>query len=222
MDDLDARRDRMVTTQIESRGVTDAAVLAAMRTVPREAFVPLALIDHAFADRPLPIGEGQTISQPFVVALMVEALALRGDGTERVLEVGGGSGYAAAVIGAIAAEVWTIERHGPLADQARAALEAAGIGNVHVIQGDGTRGCPDAAPFDAIVVAAGGPSVPETLRRQLRVGGRMVIPVGPAQRLQTLLRITRTGENTFEQEEMGDVAFVPLIGQEGWARDDQP
>lgn len=221
-DDLDARRRRMVDSQIAARGVTSEPVLEAMRRVPREKFVPVAWVDSAFEDRPLPIAEGQTISQPYIVALMVEALQLSGDGAETVLEVGAGSGYAAAVAGAIAREVWTIERHADLAKTARENLEAAGVANVHVIHGDGTRGCPDAAPFDAIMVAAGGPSVPDSLRRQLKVGGRLVIPVGSVRRLQSLRRIVRTGEDSFEETDLGAVAFVPLIGEEGWEKDDEP
>ncbi|WP_404383029.1 protein-L-isoaspartate(D-aspartate) O-methyltransferase [Caenispirillum salinarum] len=213
------RRRLMVDHQIAARGITSGPVLRAMAAVPREAFVPENLRDYAYEDRPLPIGEGQTISQPYIVALMVDALDL-GDRTERVLEIGAGSGYAAGVLASVADEVVTIERHEPLVRMAEANLARAGITNARVVHGDGTRGCPDKAPFDGIIVAAGGPRVPDSLRRQLKVGGSLVIPVGPAQRLQTLLRITRTGEDTFEEEDLGAVQFVPLIGSEGWEGDD--
>lgn len=213
------RRRTMVERHIAGRGLTSPPVLRAMGAVPRELFVPEHLRDAAYDDGPLPIGEGQTISQPFVVALMVDALDL-GERAERVLEVGAGSGYAAAVLAQIAREVVTIERHAALAATARDTLARAGISNVTVIEGDGTRGCPDKAPFDGIVVAAGGPSVPKSLREQLAVGGRLVIPVGSARRLQTLLRITRTGPDTYEEEDLGAVQFVPLIGSEGWEPDE--
>lgn len=217
--DYAARRRRMVERQIAARGVTSPLVLRAMERVPREAFVPEALREFAYDDTPLPIAEGQTVSQPFIVALMTEALGLD-QGAKRVLEVGTGSGYAAAVLAAIADEVVSIERHEPLVRIARENLGRANIVNVEVVHGDGTKGCPERAPFDGIVVAAGGPRVPETLREQLKIGGRLVIPVGPALRLQTLLRITRTGPDTYEEEDLGAVQFVPLVGREGWQVDE--
>lgn len=203
----------MVERDIASRGVRDEAVLAAMRSVPRHRFLPARMEEFAYEDSPLPIAEGQTISQPYIVAVMAEALAL--SPTDRVLEIGTGSGYAAAVLGEIAAEVWTIERHQPLADSASALLTELGYDNVHVECGDGTLGWPEHAPYDAIVVAAGGPEVPASLREQLADGGRLVIPVGPETRGQDLVCITRSGDE-FEERRLGSVRFVPLIGDEGW------
>jgi protein-L-isoaspartate(D-aspartate) O-methyltransferase len=199
----------MVRRQIAPRGIVDAAVLRAMAEVPREAFVPEALADHAFADGPLSIGEGQTISQPYIVALMTDALALRR--TDRVLEIGTGSGYGAAVLASIAHEVHTVERHPSLAEQARALLLRLGYHNVAVHVGDGTLGWPESAPFDAISVTAGGPSVPHALLEQLAPGGRLIIPVGPVGGPQRLLRFVRAGDR-FEETDLGPVLFVPLIG----------
>ncbi|HEM46220.1 MAG TPA: protein-L-isoaspartate(D-aspartate) O-methyltransferase, partial [Alphaproteobacteria bacterium] len=182
-DDFTTQREEMVRRQIEARGVRAKAVLDAMRTVRREGFVPSYLGEFAYDDTPLPIEEEQTISQPYIVAFMIEALELAGD--ERVLEIGTGSGYAAAVLAEIAREVYTIERHEGLARTAAARLAEQGYGRVHVRCGDGTLGWPEAAPFDAIVVAAGGPRVPASLREQLAIGGRLVIPVGDQVGLQT-------------------------------------
>lgn len=207
-------RQRMVTQQIARRGVRDAAVLDAMRTVPRETFLPAHLVEFAYDDMPLPIDAEQTISQPYIVALMAEALALEPD--DRVLEVGTGSGYAAAVLSRIAAAVYTIERHAALAASAAAQLAALGYANVRVRHGDGTRGWPEHAPYDAIVVAAGGPAVPPELQAQLTLGGRLVIPVGETPRLQQLVRVMRTGPSTYRQEDLGRVRFVPLVGAQGW------
>jgi protein-L-isoaspartate(D-aspartate) O-methyltransferase len=208
------RRLRMVREQILARGVRDAAVLAAMSRVERERFVPGRLRAHSYDDSPLPIAEGQTISQPYIVAFMVEALVLQS--TDRVLEIGAGSGYAAAVMAQIVSEVYAVERLGALAATAASNLASAGCGNVHVIHADGTLGWPDAAPYDAILVSAGGPMIPEALKRQLKVGGRLVIPVGSDPRAQELVRLTRTGEDTFDREDLADVRFVPLIGEQGW------
>jgi protein-L-isoaspartate(D-aspartate) O-methyltransferase len=207
-------RDEMVKHHVAARGVRSGNVLEAMRKVKREAFLPTNLQEFAYEDSPLPIAEGQTISQPYIVALMVEALAL--EGGERVLEIGTGSGYAAAVLAEIAADVYTVERIGQLADKAAAALAEQGYDNVHVLHGDGTRGWPDHAPYDAIVVAAGGPKIPESLRTQLKIGGRLVIPVGSDARAQELVRVTRVSENNYRREDLADVRFVPLLGQEGW------
>jgi protein-L-isoaspartate(D-aspartate) O-methyltransferase len=207
-------RHLMVEHQLERRGIRDPLVLEAMRSVPREAFVPPDLADEAYADGPLPIGEGQTISQPYIVALMVEALELRRG--ERVLEIGAGSGYAAAVLAEIAAEVYTVERHAPLAREARERLRALGYENVQLRVGDGSRGWPEHAPYDAIVVAAGAPEVPEALKEQLAVGGRLVIPVGQGRTLQELLRLRRLSETEYQREELGGVRFVPLVGEQGW------
>jgi protein-L-isoaspartate(D-aspartate) O-methyltransferase len=207
-------RRRMVEDQIAARGVTDARVLEAMRQVPREAFVPDHLARRACEDGPLPIGEGQTISQPYIVAVMTEALRL-GAGN-RVLEIGTGSGYGAAVLATLAAEVYTIERLARLAAAARQRLRDLGYANVHVLAGDGSRGWPEHAPYDAIVVTAGGPEVPPSLLRQLAVGGRLVMPVGPTMRHQRLVRIVRAAQERVERDELEEVAFVPLIGAEGW------
>lgn len=212
--DADAAAARMVERQIAARGVADARVLAAMRAVPRDAFVPLPERDAAFDDGPLPIGEGQTISQPYVVALMCEAAGV--EPGDRVLDVGTGSGYAAAVLSRLAARVCSIERHASLAEAARERLAGLGYGNVEVRAGDGTLGWPEAgAVFDAIVVAAAAPAVPEALKRQLAAGGRLVIPVG-GRRGQSLLRLRRTAAGGFEEEDLGAVAFVPLVGGQGW------
>jgi len=207
-------RNRMVTNQIEARGVTDELVLDAMRRVPRELFLPGDLRDAAYDDSPLPIAGGQTISQPFIVGYMIDALNLQGG--ETVLEIGTGSGYAAAVLAQIVKEVFTVERIGELARDAEETLRSLHCHNVHVRHGDGTLGWPEQAPFDAVIVAAGGPRVPETLKSQLKVGGRMVIPIGPLASTQELVRVTRISERDYESETISDVRFVPLIGVEGW------
>jgi len=208
------RRAEMVERQIAARGVRSPRVLDAMRRVRREGYVPSYLGEFAYDDTPLPIEEEQTISQPYIVAFMIEALGL--EGRETVLEIGTGSGYAAAVLGELAERVFTIERHERLARTAAERLARDGYSNVRVRQGDGTLGWPEEAPFDAIVVAAGGPKVPESLREQLAVGGRLVIPVGDSIGLQRLVRVTRTGRDSFREEDIGGVRFVPLIGAEGW------
>src|SRR6478672_2970980 len=182
-------RKEMVARDIAARGVRDELVLDAMRRVPRELFLPARLREFAYEDTPLPIAGEQTISQPYIVAFMTEALMLKGG--EEVLEIGAGSGYAAAVLSEIAANVYTVERLGQLADKAAATLADLGYDNVHVLHGDGTRGWPEHAPYDAIVVAAGGPQVPESLKEQLKIGGRLVIPIGPDQRAQELVRLIR-------------------------------
>lgn len=208
-----ARRE-MVERQLVGRGIRGARVLAAFREVPREEFVAEHLRGSAYDDSPLPIEAGQTISQPYIVALTVEALGLRGG--ERVLEIGTGSGYAAAVLARIAERVYTVERLSELALAARARLERLGYDNVEVVCRDGTLGLPEHAPYEAIAVAAGGPKVPEALVDQLTIGGRMVIPVGPDERSQVLLRVTRTGRHELREESLGDVRFVPLVGVEGF------
>jgi protein-L-isoaspartate(D-aspartate) O-methyltransferase len=214
MADMKQLREQLVKRQIEARGVRDPLVLSAIRTVPREFFVPEKLRSEAYDDTPLPIGADQTISQPYIVAFMVEALTLRGG--EKVLEIGAGSGYAAAILAEIASEVFTIERVGQLAKWATANLAKAGCDNVHVRHADGTEGWADEAPFDAILVSAGAPDIPTSLMRQLKVGGRMVIPVGADQRSQELIRVSRVDDDEFEQEDLADVRFVPLIGKEAW------
>lgn len=211
-------REKFVSEQIEARGVRDPLVLKAMRSVRRELFVPEHQQEQAYRDAPLPIGASQTISQPYIVALMVEALCLQGG--EKVLEVGAGSGYAAAVLSEIAYEVFTIERIGQLAEMAARNLERAGCRNVYVRHADGTEGWAEEAPFDAILVSAGAPDVPKSLMRQLAVGGHMVVPVGRDPRSQELIRVTRTDEDEFEREDIADVRFVPLIGKEGWESKD--
>ena len=187
----------MVDRQIAARGVTDRRVLEAMRQVPREAFVEAGL-EFAYEDSPLPIAQGQTISQPFIVALMIAAAAVKpGD---RVLEIGTGSGYAAAVLSRIAGKVYTVERHGALADTAKQRFAQLGYRNIEVRHGDGTLGWPEAAPFDAIIVTAGGPEIPETLRNQLKIGGRLVMPIGVLANEQRLVKVVRDGEHVFHEE----------------------
>ncbi|HUJ36852.1 MAG TPA: protein-L-isoaspartate(D-aspartate) O-methyltransferase [Hyphomicrobium sp.] len=208
-------RQYMVEHHIAARGVRSPLVLQAMGTVPREEFLPSHLREYAYEDTPLPIGEEQTISQPYIVAFMTEALGLSGG--EKVLEIGAGSGYAAAVLSKIAGEVYTVERIGELAAKASERLADLGYQNVHVLHADGTRGWPEHAPYDAIIVAAGGPEVPKSLKQQLKVGGRMVIPVGTDPRAQELVRLTRVSEDEFKSEDIADVRFVPLLGEEGWA-----
>jgi len=209
----------MVHQQIESRGVRSQKVLDAMRKVPRESFLPEDLREFAYEDTPLPIEADQTISQPYIVAFMTEGLAL--EGGEKVLEIGAGSGYAAAVLGEIAKEVYTIERIEELVTHAASVLADLGYDNVEVIHADGTLGLPEQAPFDAIVVAAGGPEVPESLKKQLKIGGRILIPVGEYRDVQELVRVTRLSETDYQQEDLADVRFVPLLGEEGWKPRDE-
>jgi protein-L-isoaspartate(D-aspartate) O-methyltransferase len=203
------QREAMVERQIAARGIRDPRVLAAMRRVPRERFVEPPFVPYAYDDMPLPIAEGQTISQPYIVALMAEAAAIApGD---RVLEVGAGSGYAAAVLGDLAREVHTIERHAALAAAAAERLGQLGFENVAVHVGDGSGGWPAAAPYDAILAAAAAAAVPEPLLEQLAPGGRLVIPIGEPHGAQTLLRIRKLAPGQFEEEDLGPVAFVPLV-----------
>ncbi len=199
----------MVAQQLRARDITDPAVLAAFEDVPRDELVDPDQREHAYDDCPLPIGFGATISQPYVVAMTAQALALGGD--ERVLDVGTGSGYAAAILARLAREVHTIELVGELAKRAADRLARLGFSNVHVHHGDGTRGWPPAAPYDAIAVAAGAVTIPLPLLEQLVIGGRLVIPRGP-QDQQRLVRITRTGATTYNEHDLGYVRFVPLIG----------
>lgn len=211
-------RQRMVTEQLAGRDISDPKVLDAMRQVPRERFVPEERRHLAYEDRPVSIGAGQTISQPYIVAYMIEALQLTGG--ETVLEIGAGSGYAAAVAAAIARHVFAIERIEELATLATKNLAAAGVANVTVRCADGTDGWPEEAPFDAILVSAGAPGAPKTLMHQLKTGGRMVVPVGEDPTTQDLVRITRTGPESFERAYLTSVRFVPLIGHEGWKPDE--
>jgi protein-L-isoaspartate(D-aspartate) O-methyltransferase len=201
-------REEMVAAQIAARGVRDPRVLDAMRKVPRHLFVPSASVSQAYEDYPLPIGHGQTISQPYIVAFMTEALGLKGG--ETVLEVGTGSGYQAAVLAEVAARVYTIEIVAPLAEQAAARLERLGYANVEVRAGDGYRGWPEAAPFDAIILTAAAPRIPEPLKQQLKDGGRLVLPVG--EDWQELVVVTRHGDG-FEEKQVLPVRFVPMTGK---------
>jgi len=210
--DYTRERNRMVDAQIATRGVMDQRVLAAMRKVPRHVFVPPELVSYAYEDHPVQIGHGQTISQPYMVGLMTELLQLRpGD---RVLEVGTGSAYQAAILAELAAEVVSVERNADLAERARQRLAQLGYPHVTVLTGDGTLGHPERAPYDAILVTAGGPTAPPSLKNQLAVGGRLVCPVGPRD-VQTLVTVVRTEEG-FEEHGGISCVFVPLVGAEGW------
>ncbi|QKP78842.1 protein-L-isoaspartate(D-aspartate) O-methyltransferase [Methyloligella sp. GL2] len=208
----------MVERHLRARGIRDPLVIAAMGAVPREAFVAGGMEEFAYEDSALPIEAGQTISQPYIVARMAELAALTP--TDKVLEVGAGSGFAAAVFSRIAAQVFAIERHEQLADLARARLAKLGYDNATIICGDGTKGLPDEAPFNAIIVSAGGPRVPEALKEQLAPGGRLVIPVGTGM-MQELILVRRNEDDTFDEESFGGVAFVPLIGAQGWADEER-
>ncbi len=205
-------RQRMIDQQLKARGIDDPRVLETMARVPRELFVGEAMASQAYHDSPLPIGEKQTISQPYMVAFMTQALGLQG--RERVLEIGTGSGYQTAVLSQLAAQVYTIERHGSLSLQARQRLEGLGLRNVVTKSGDGTMGWREFAPFDAILVAASGPDVPSILVEQLALGGRLVIPIG-GDRDQQLYRVEKTSAGVV-QANLGSVRFVPLIGRFGW------
>jgi protein-L-isoaspartate(D-aspartate) O-methyltransferase len=207
------KRERMVSDQLRRRDIVDPAVLAAFAAVPREEFVDPHHEQWAYEDSPLAIGHGQTISQPYVVAITVQALHLQGH--ENVLEIGTGSGYAAAILGKVARQVHTIERIPELADVAAERLARLGYDNVHVHVGDGTLGWPANAPYEAIAVAAGAPRPPPSLLQQLTIGGRIVLPHGDASS-QRLVRITRTSADQYHEENLGEVRFVPLLGAEGW------
>ncbi|MCG8353925.1 MAG: protein-L-isoaspartate(D-aspartate) O-methyltransferase [Chloroflexales bacterium] len=209
---MDHERQRMVKTQLARRGISDQAVLWAMSTVPRHLFLPEKVRAHAYEDRALPLDEGQTISQPFVVALMAQALMLQN--TDRLLEVGTGSGYAAAVLSLLTSEVYTVERSQMLANIAQQRLDQLGYHNVHVFHRDGTAGLPEYAPYDAISVAAASPWVPLPLRQQLAHEGRLIIPVGGRSE-QLLLRLKRR-RDTIHVEQLSGVRFVPLVGEHAW------
>ena len=213
--DFEAMRRRMVEQQIAARGIDDPQLLDAFRTVPREKFVSPEYQSSAYTDGPLPIGSGQTISQPYIVALMIAAAAVGAE--DIVLEVGAGSGYAAAILGKVAREVIAIERHPTLAAEARERIAALGLVNVTIVDADGTRGLPESAPFDAILVAAAAKRVPQPLLDQLRnPGGRLVIPVGSQGWGQSLIKIVRKSAEEFETTDLGGVRFVPLIGAHGF------
>jgi len=220
MDRYEKQRKKMVDAQIRSRGIRDERVLRAMGKIPRHLFVDAGLIDQAYNDSPLPIGEKQTISQPYIVALMTEALELAG--REKVLELGTGSGYQAAILAELADRVFTIERIASLAQKARRLLESLNYYNVVIRVGDGTYGWREESPFDAILVAAGSPSIPRTLVEQLAVGGRLVIPVG-GRYTQNLIKLTRLSENPddVKREDLGGCRFVSLIGEHGWKMEQQ-
>jgi protein-L-isoaspartate(D-aspartate) O-methyltransferase len=207
-------RDRlaMVDEQLRRRGISDARVLAAMGKIPRHLFVPRDYQDSAYEDRPLSIGEGQTISQPYMVAIMTQSLELKGG--ERVLEIGTGSGYQAAILAELARELYTVERIPSLAQSAQQALRGQGYKNIFFRTGDGSKGWPEEAPFDGIIVTAGAPEIPQAFRSQLAEGGRLVIPTGPRY-TQTLYKLTRKGDH-FTEEDITGCVFVPLVGDYGW------
>lgn len=215
MADFAALREEMVERQLKARGIADRRLLDAFRAVPRELFVPDAARDFAYEDAPLPIEAGQTVSQPYIVALMIAAAEVGPGG--RVLEIGAGSGYAAAVLGRIAAEVVSVERHPELVRLARGRLAALGCTNVRIVEGDGSAGLPEERPFEAILVAASGRHVPQPLLDQLAVGGILVMPVGEPDAIQTLIKVTRASETETRKEDLCPVRFVPLIGKEGWS-----
>ena len=215
---FDEKRLEMVSAQIERRGLNEPRLLQALRSVPRHRFVPLDVQEHAYDDGPLPIGSGQTISQPYIVALMTSLAALKGD--ENVLEIGSGSGYQAAVLSCLAKSVHTIERHAALAGWSGSILEELGYKNVSVHLGDGSSGWPEAAPYQAILVTAAAPRLPQPLLDQLAEGGRLVIPIGE-RRLQDLQVWQREG-GQFTWETIIPVAFVPLRGELGWKEDQWP
>ncbi len=210
--DLNEARERMVADQLEQRGIADERVLAAMRSVPRDRFVPAEFADHAYDDGPLPIGSQQTISQPYMVALMSEVAVLRG--TERVLEVGTGSGYQTAILARLVAEVYSIEFIASLHDRARAILSAMGVANVHLLTGDGSDGCAEAAPFDVIIVTAAMPGIARPLLDQLTPTGRLIAPIGEDE-LQTLVRISRR-DGAWREEYFGECRFVRMAGKYGF------
>ena len=215
MTDLAAEREAMVERQLRRRGIGEPAILEAFLAVPRHEFVSPDLAHLAYGDHPLPIEAGQTISQPYIVALMIQAAGIKpGD---KVLEVGSGSGYAAAVIGKIAAKVIGIERQHELAEASRARLDRLSFGNVTIVEGDGTRGWPEGAPYDAILAAASGSHVPDSLVAQLVEGGALVMPVGDPGWGQKLVKVTKGPGGRLVQEDLCGVRFVPLIGEEGWA-----
>lgn len=214
--DLEKERRQMVENQIISRGIGNEAVLEAFRTVPRHIFVPDRLKERAYEDNPLPIGEGQTISQPYIVALMIAAL--EPEESDNILEVGTGSGFAAAVLSRIVSRVYSIERYEVLADRAREVYAELGYDNIEVIAADGSSGWPEKAPFDGILVSAAAPRVTETLKKQLKPGGNLVIPVGD-KTMQDLIQIKYDSSGKYREKSLGLVRFVPLIGKKGWKSD---
>jgi len=214
MTDFVAEREAMVERQLRRRGICEKPILDAFLAVPREAFVDAGHAHLAYGDHPLPIEARQTISQPYIVALMIQAAGVKSGDT--VLEIGAGSGYAAAVIGCIAARVIAIERQHELVDIARNRLRRLGHDNIEIVEGDGTKGWRDEAPYDAILAAASGSHVPEALIAQLAPGGRLVMPIGDPGRVQELVKVTKQEDGVLKQENLGGVRFVPLIGEDGW------
>jgi protein-L-isoaspartate(D-aspartate) O-methyltransferase len=215
--DFAAEREAMVERHLKRRGITEKAIVDAFMAVPREEFVSAEYRHLAYGDHPLPIEAGQTISQPYIVALTIQAAGIKSG--DKVLEVGAGSGYAAAVISRIAREVVGIERQHDLVEVARSRMRRLGYGNVEIVEGDGTKGCPDEAPFDAIVAAASGSHVPQAFVDQLEAGGRIVMPLGEPGWIQELIKVTKGPNGKLIQENLGGVRFVPLIGEEGWKDD---
>lgn len=213
--DYTRARQKMVEQQLAGRGIRDERVLDAMRQVPREAFVAPHFAELAYHDGPVPIGEEQTISQPYVLALMLEAAAI--GALDQVLEIGAGSGYVVALLSRMVRKVYAIERHAGLAEEATKRLQRLGYDNADILCADGTEGWPAATPFGAIIVSAGSPGIPEALKWQLAIGGRLVIPVGLGGHGQMLTRLTRHTEDAFGSERLVPVSFVPLIGRYGWA-----
>jgi len=214
MTDFSREREAMVERHLKRRGIAEPHIVEAFLSVPREEFVSPDYAHLVYGDHPLPIEAGQTISQPYIVALMIQAAGIKSG--DRVLEVGAGSGYAAAVISRIAAQVVAIERQHDLVEVARQRLERLGYDNVEIVEGDGTKGCPGQAPFDAILAAASGSHVPRALIAQLAPGGRIVMPIGDAGWVQELVKVTKQDDGILRQENLGGVRFVPLIGEEGW------
>ena len=213
--DQSAEREAMVERQLKRRGITETQILDAFRAVPREEFIGDEYAHLAYGDHPLPIEANQTISQPYIVALMIQAAKI-GPG-DKVLEVGSGSGYAAAVISRIAGSVIGIEQQHDLVEVSRERLRRLGYDNVEIVEGDGTKGCPGKAPFSAILAAASGSHVPKPLVEQLAPGGRIVMPIGDPGWVQKLVKVTKREDGSLQQSTLGDVRFVPLIGEEGWS-----
>ncbi len=214
MADYAAERDAMIERQLRRRGIGERQILDAFRQVPREEFISDEYAHLAYGDHPLPIEANQTISQPYIVALTIQAARIKAG--DKVLEVGSGSGYAAAVISRIAAKVIGIERQHDLVEVSRERLKRLGYDNVEIVEGDGTRGCPEYAPFDAIVAAASGSHVPKAFMEQLSDGGCIVMPVGDPGWVQELVKVTKRADGSVERQNLGGVRFVPLIGEEGW------
>lgn len=214
MTDFAADREAMVERHLRRRGITNQTILDAFLAVPREEFVAANYAHLAYGDHPLPIEAGQTISQPYIVGLMIDAAGIKAG--DKVLEVGAGSGYAAAIISRIEAKVIAIERKPELVEVARQRMERLGYANVAIVEGDGTRGWPEEAPYDAILAAASGSHVPKPLIDQLAPGGRIVMPVGGPNWVQKLVKVTKSADGSLETEDLGGVRFVPLIGEEGW------